>query len=519
MEQGQHRTNTLPLLVFWMLLYAASVIVSPFAPAAAAADRSWKGYNLLLLRSMSRGDVLERLSAGGYEGVISPDTARIAFTTVTGTETIPISRIPQRFEPFDPRFDPYMRNTGAFFRAGDGGAWEVLYVPDRSGPFRFSLHMKKLLAGLPGEWSVAGGRTEYGPLAAAGFALLVLAVLLRASGGRRLLLALGALPWISTALAGGPGPLLGSAALYFAWAEWGEGFFPWYRQCLYYGSGDSRGYRLASRSGALAAALLLSVVFAVWPWRGFGTAVPFLAGLAGTASLSVVYLHLLQRGSQRRLHRPFLPVPILRDGSLAFSRSGSLVFRTLLVILLTVSPLSMVATAGRDLPAVPRPIPYGDIADFSRDSLERLWLRHAEHSLPDLSDYLVHAAYQQGFLYGREYRFPEKNEELMLSRYVREGVRIVQSREAVIRFSDAWVDDVLKSIDKRSVEYLLYRQDRPMGVAYGAAQVPVTREQYLKHLLLCIVSFGPTILAGLRISPPTRYGMRNPIPRRKRQEA
>jgi hypothetical protein len=134
--------------------------------------------------------------------------------------------------------------------------------------------------------------------------------------------------------------------------------------------------------------------------------------------------------------------------------------------------------------------------------------------LPTLVDYVAHMAYQEGYLYGRDYGFPFPGERITLPRYDGTGME-VQRREKVVKlFTDEWYEDIISQARLDGIEGLLYEQRAPVRVSSTLIEsLRVTGEVKRGHAVLtAVLSLFLFLTAGRNsqrsYAPGVRQGAR-----------
>jgi hypothetical protein len=180
---------------------------------------------------------------------------------------------------------------------------------------------------------------------------------------------------------------------------------------------------------------------------------------------------------------------------------------------------TLLPSAGVD--GVPQPVPLSghDHVDF--EALQAVD-RASSSGLVDLSDYLAHRAYQEGFVYGAEYGLPAEGEALYLSRFSREGESTVREREVVLRFDREWLEKTLQSAggNGASVASLLANGNTPAGVVRSPAPGVYSQVTHpARYSLQALLAFSPFLVLSIRVFAASRSGAPIPVLRRKRQAA
>jgi hypothetical protein len=449
-------------------------------PAGLYHPQVWKGYATVLLRApdIPPEVVADLESLPGVEAVLCQPTARVTFNGFDGMESTTLGRLPERLQGVDPRFDPYLKSLPRYFRLTVAGApAQAAYLRTRVNPFFLYLRLQRVAF----RRALAMQLLEFDPrvrLPAVGLAGLYLAALLRLKtqrgrdpAGYRPWFLLAALPWLVNLLTGTAADLIAFFLLFpfllLVFEEWAARLK------------DRLHYRWAEGERDLPAQWVL--LAALWLGTNLLLLAPGQAGgllLRGAAATGVDLIFLLavrafyRKTLHRRGHLPLEPLPILR-GRLGRPRRDPVqpvVIGALLLIQILSLPLLLVLEKASGWPA-PAPASALRTDRIGWDSLERLHRGGSPDRLPDLSDFVTHAAYQEGLSFGRGYSFPLPDERVYLSQYRMngEGGPVVQARRAVKRYGPGWLELTLSRVDPGSVERMLLDQGTAAAVSLDQA--------------------------------------------------
>jgi hypothetical protein len=286
---------------------------------------------------------------------------------------------------------------------------------------------------------------------------LIAVILAGIARGRRLVMLFFCLPWIAGTLS------VGGAWLVLGGVTFVAGFV------LLASIEDPKAIGRFIAPAMLLGALLVGFRMSAVPPRE--TAVALTA-----SSLAVAIRHLVRRRrALGRDHQLFAPVRIVPRGATSEGRRLERVLLLLPVLAILGVALTLLP-AGRDI-EVPAPAkqPAEGTASLSRAGeensgdpelrrLERLWSDTRGAELPNLSDFLAHVAYQEGFAYGAEYDFPRAQEPLTLLEIREEDGRLVEATRVAAKYNDDWVNDALTSVPPGSIERVLVQQPNSTGV-------------------------------------------------------
>ncbi len=494
------------LILLCLVVYPAALARLVFLPIDGST--LWRGYYTLLVPEGVRlSEVEARLEGAGLKN-ISASNARLEFTDFSGPATVTVADLFRRFDPSDPRLDPYLRGAPELFSAGHD---RLIYLRSRAGILATELQLRAVLSGMPWRLADASAGAQLG-----GIALLLLVALLAATQreNRRLLAAartLGMLPWIPLAATGAPALVASALLLYGGWTllldrglaaleEWGS-----------YGRFEGR--PLAQGVGVMAAGLL-----AVWVLGTDRLGLRVVAGVAFAADLSVAGVLFAARASalSRRAHRLFVPVAVFRRS--LFQRGGLLSFAALALLFLLMQAPAFLGWVDPVRERLPSPVSVAGVRGWSEAALAGLWKRVGGGSLPDAASYLAHRAYQAGLSYGRPYGFPKPEERIMLDSFQREGVRIREARVSVERLGGAWYARVMREGD--GLTPLFRAEIRPSAtrLVRPTERFGLGARGWLLWPLGLLV-LVPLIVLRDDLTPQMMYGMRSPVSRRKQQAA
>ncbi len=542
------------VLLFVAFVLVAVVVAARQLPETVPHNRIWEGYSILLVeREVSSEAVTRALKDEGVTGVISHSTVEVRYNDTDRMGSVPLSEMDQRFLDYDPRLDPYMRSLSSYFVTADAEREYAIYYLSDSQKRRLTRMVEDALAGIHAEWRFADRSPLEARFLPVLFGLTAALVLLYLRTPSIVLVLTAALLGIQLTRVG-PGVLFAATILYLLWAlllhqldiylphalnhrETVRPIAHWVPRAAFsvpvIATVLLYGYRIDGGPAALLHVAVVLVILAA-------TA----AGLVSAATLK----------HSRHEHRLFVPVTIVpggprrirvlfgaRSAALRFNRrdQGAVkaklarlvrelrlrgsgfglwvrdaavdwpvgiarlagVARLLLPVAIAVLVVVILRTAwlpsGTAVP-VPTPIAVTEAETLSYDSLERLEERRPAGGLPDLAVYLTHRAHQDGFMYGREFRFPERDEELTRQRYVRTEDGIGSTTEVAIRFDEEWREAVWSAVPLGSPMQLLLTQDKAVGVVFESSPALYSaRSTVLRHGALVLLVFVPFLFSSL----------------------
>ena len=462
----------------------AAFLWLPSAPGIAPKEtRIWNGYMTLAVRA----DVVRARGAAALAtrlgpGVVCDITALADFWDFTGLARVPYAVLDARLDPLDPRRDRFIDGAAAYFRAtGSGTQWWLAYLPADTTSFRLFLRAVGLL-GFPfhDEWRLAEFdlvEKALALLAVFGLAMLLALSLEEARQSGAAVAACAALLWAPFLLSGGLAQLAICLVLLLAW-------FPLLRTSLRlrdWGDHVPRALKnpLLSFAFIAASGLLVSIVAGGFT---FPRLVSFVSPVVTTLLLLPVLTPFsLAAAGWRRRRRVFTPVPIVRPSAdPRRGRTVSLFFASFALVIAAILPLA------RGLP-LPAPRNVIGAYDFSWQSLGRLSAMNRAQRMPDFSDLVSHAAFQETMAFGRPWRTPVRDERVAVREFLAnpETGAIVARERTVKVFDSTWLSSVRRRAVPGSLEAMLFAQGRPVMVAIRGVGYVLVRELPIAFLVLC----------------------------------
>jgi LPXTG-motif cell wall-anchored protein len=288
---------------------------------------------------------------------------------------------------------------------------------------------------------------------------------------------LGAVPWLFIGWRGDFYAFLFSLIGYFASVVFFEAIEGPVDEYVYSG----RIPRPVDVARFLLPALAVGVVGILPLIRMSGPLLLLLAAPLSTLPLAIAValaMRVLKRDDE---HRVFRSLP-LRPGRPAVLPAATPSFRKAVVLMvalvaaagiLSLSDASRPASSGGansgEALSIPLPKRYTASRSWDFPDLMRIIEGHGKAEtgeLPDLADFVVHEAYQQGLAYGREaFRLPAENEAVTVADFASGSDGTLRKTERVaIRFSRAWLSTVLNRQGLPPLERMLIDLGSPSVV-------------------------------------------------------
>lgn len=481
-----NRIFTFLLRLVCLALFLFSLVAWLWIPTVYTTRRSLEPY-YTVVTPLPHAEVYERLTAVGVSEVIAPQTTFVHVSRIGRVEERPLSVVNDQLDELDPRRDPFIQELWGYFRQGEQN---VALARIEANPWRANRIVRRALGPRS---SVA----ERGELAAVvslilyvGLSILVIATA-REARVATILFAVCFAPavfFIGIPLLVVAAGLVVACGWYLDGSKARRG-----RRLPGLGLvGDGNGRRLVWLGTAAGFALLYLVVIA-----GTKAGAAYVVSVVGACAGVVLYLYRPKLRDLDEGHQLFRPVPMLKHTSF-FCRSRA--WATLAVA--SVVTLSMIPFAlefvlrGEDeaqLVAVP------GVDDYSMEELSRLYTSTRGHQLPNISDYLAHRAFQEGFGYALEYEFPLTHGVVEITRIRREADGSLASySDPVLSFDEAWLEEALETAPA-GLPVLLSSFAQPVGVV--SAPVEPLYSGYsptLTHVLFALILLLPFVPALAR---------------------
>ncbi len=482
-------------------------------------EEVWKGYRILLVeKGVPEEDFLPLLERRGIRGIIASSRSMVRFQGYNGMDQVSVAELPLRFEELDPRYDMYMKRLPEYFSSTYAGKeWTVIYVPDEGRQLLFSADVKAAFAGTGIEYILANENRSAEIAACMCFAVLVVFVVLVLKRFK-LMTIVFSIPWFLMLLTGGSWAFAPASLLFVALMFSFEELAPLFLERLHYRVPSPKHVGLFAQTWVLCIVCIVMFVRFIVAGAGISGILSLLFPIIACIDLFMLYAWFHTIRKRRSNHRLFFPVQILRANFFHTKVRKLEPFRFVLFLTICVPPLFFsLFFQGQEL-NIPVPRPYNNVARYSWGTLERLWIERDEDDLPDLSLYLTHTAFQEGFVVNRNFEFPIKGEKLALTSYRRSGERIEQYQTVLDEFDDAWYEAIMAEAGKQGIEKLLLEQGRPVRVVRHRGSVQGSA-MLIVQVVLGVFVFAPSLLRTYRMTAQWMYGLKVSYTRRKRQEA
>ncbi len=478
------------IALYFLLVLSIPLIL--FSGYGKSESLYWPGWYLLKLSpgtDLTRVD--EELRNAGLSGFLSAENTQVSYMAIPRMQQTSIADLDKVLIPGDPRRDPYITRIHQLFESADS---PLVYLPD-THPLRFYRKlMSEIDSGIDGleNWQLLDDRGFF-----PGGVLPVLIFIFASVIGRggfypaRLatILPLAVFTAGTVTSSGIVFPLL---LMYFlSPGNFRRGGMPFRRL-----------YSLVVHIG------YASAVVSVFFLTGRAAYFPYI--LAVLASELVYFLpgipgkfekiRFMRKRSEHQLFEPLsLMQPVKTSSGFSFTAAASL----LTVIVLAGTFFLPVLYARRAGSFTHTPVPYARTAaqDFnSLSAISKLSGKQTASSLPDISMLLSSAAFQEGFLYGGEYRLPLPGDSLKIRRYQDDG-RMISTVDSPVRtYDESWFGTVLNRELSRGAGLLFASLGGPSPVL-TVSRLPGIDEIHLNRIQIILYSFAVLVMLMLMFFP------------------
>ncbi|RPJ07108.1 MAG: hypothetical protein EHM28_08320 [Spirochaetaceae bacterium] len=381
------------------------------------------------------------------------------------------SEIQERFDPDDPRIDPYMKSLSAYFYVNDGvNNWNVMYIRTRLNPVYLSMLLAGIFKDSKVEWHIYElERTEITlVISIAGTLFLFLLLLFFTDQTWRIVMFSGLIPWISWAAGGGIGSFMLFFPCAFAWAMFSHELLVFMKNRILFKWEEPAKKPIIVTAFLYGVTILSGILFtfAEIPVYSIFFVILVQALISGIYAL---YLAIMPWWKKRNhlSHRTFQAVTLVKKyNPVRRGKWDRLTLRIMAIFLVVIPCMRLMSIS---VPRQMLPVPekaYINAWWPSHEAMTSLKQKGDEGSLPDLSDYAAHIAFQERIAYGgMEYGIPEKDEEIHMPVFTMDASgKITKSRLNVISFNSAWYDKLQARPGDDSVARMLFEQGSPMTI-------------------------------------------------------
>ncbi len=396
----------------------------------------WKEWYPLLISSDKCSSEIEQYLDNITGGeVVSESNSFIRYNGFSAQEEITVAdlRSGERFFSSDPRLDPWMKGSIAYFNQG---IYRIFYLPRTYSPLRYFWVFSRSEVMKQAEWKLPDAEISY-PVIIIYLCLLFLlgwkSIRFFLTGGAFLLAGVHCvLTGQSTVLL-----ILAVTALFVRLLLTGfeKNLWVWIFTFLTPG---------------------MALYGSLFDLRTAGFLLPLAA--VGTGAFLLIPVKRKIQGRRGQDHRLFEPVPLIprtETGSSTgrASVSPAVFGAVLLTLLLGVFNFPGIRILPADLPSAET---SGGV--WSAGGMNPAGARSL---LPDAEDYLRHRAYQEGFMFGAAYEMPLEGGGVDLENYDLEDGRVTGKNFRVLGYTESWFEEKLTEMVESGPSRLLRSEAAP----------------------------------------------------------
>ncbi len=486
--------HNLPFVLCFVLCCAIVVLFN----GSADSGRAWNGYYTVAVPKEDYNSSTAETYFTGFEYIASFNT-ELRYNDFGTFRTVTPDELEQRFVEGDPRVDEYMRNAAYYFRAEDrdGSEYRLFYIKSDK-PFQ-SFYIDPVLTGnFPETWSFPDFNIA-GRIASGFLFLLIWAFGIWMLREIRLLSVFTGVPWFLLVTAAGSGYLSAACIVYISQLIAIKEIYP--EVIFYLNYRETRikasAYPALLTYGAalIASSAALGLVFHL-------SVFPAAAAIVGDLLLIFVYYSTKSERVRRQEHRIFFPIKMVDTGYEARSRKLP-VYAAALAVSLIMPFFTLFIPSGTGL-NMPLPDSAAAESGYSFSELKTVFDSRKAGTLTGAADLIAHEAYQEGFMYGMEYHFPQLDEQLVIRRYHQENNEIQKVNDAVLQFTLDWYTSIIDANKETGLAALLISQSSSANAVMGYIAADQKNLQILlKFLIISVVIYLPVLslfIPGVSIS-------------------
>lgn len=497
-------------IVFFFTAECSSFIVS----SSKGGEGIWKGYYQLVFdRKIPAPEITDLLEDAGFSGIISENTEEVTVFSFEGPVKLPLTKLSNYFIENDPLYDPYLKGLKRYFTGTVGErVINVIYLPADSSPFKTYMKLRKALR-VTGEW---WNFINFQPIKK--LLLLVIVILMETalfslSKNNRKFFIINMFAWVFPLMYGGFSYVIIALSFQFCWQILVNQLIPVYIHYLNYRSFGEKGILKIKMAAYLNIVVFISVITIMHNEVSF--LIPIISmfiQFSGTGIiLGFIYLQHVNHA-----HRLFLPVHIKEKTKCI--EFDEMYIAGIFFILLFIAPIFYRIPVMEKEIRIAAPVNLIKNNDLSYSGLKNLFLLKSEESLPDLSDYVAHRAYLEGYMYGMKYTFPDENIPITISVFKNNHGKVNRENLMLKLFTDSWYKSIITSVNKSGLVDMLLDQKAPVGVKYVQVNhISQSRGSLRRYYLFYIFLLFPFLFWASGVTSFPGDGIKRLFLRRRRQ--
>ena len=416
------KTFLLVLCCFTVFLMFLLTSALPFVIRAGRTGYTiWKSfYTVLIDSNVPLTKAVSLLEANGTGPIINYKAETGEFYDFTGLSNIPLADVQNRFEILDPRYDEYMKDLSGYFRTRDKSrTYHILYLHVGNNPVKTLISIGRSLIHLDFPWYIVDLKIKMRAVLGGIFLLILLFLFIYAKKIWGYLL-LGSLPWLLLVLTGDIIDLVCASFFLIGFTVLLDSLRPVLTFFLNHGYIDGGSKRALSGGILFLAVIGVSQYLLLSSGRTIWSLLRFAGPEIGSLFIILFFISVESIKKLRQEHSLFYRVP------LSFTSGDKKESYRKTVPLFVISVLIFFLPAVQKIPGmytsvdIPAPYSSGDAIDVnSMVSLGKSFNNRvaggSAYPLPGIPEYIAHMSYQEGYLFGGEYRHPQYLEEPQIS--------------------------------------------------------------------------------------------------------
>ncbi len=466
-------TILITAIVFFISLFILTLIIIPSARYS-----FWNGYHLLLLEKRENNSDISGIieNAEGFDRVVSKYNTSLEFTNYNTLEKVLLSDIERRFNPEDPRLDPFMKEAGKYFTAFfRGESYDIIYIKTDFSERKTAAVLRNIL-GKDIKWKLA---FKYSLLYRYFVMLLfisVIASLIYVKHIKTYIFFINSIIWLLI--------IFRYDLNFFYAAIINLVLISYFLEIIDLVSRkwiEDKGIDFSFIMNRKNAGIVISVyisslvtVYLVSP--SVKSSLIFSAVFVTEILVLLLDLMINIRKITEYIHTIFCNVPILdTNKSRLFDKWKKIRPLTFYLILLSVTLPAAFLNNYAEM-VLPVPVERGKsvaVKDLNLENIQKLRITGNNNKdgieyLPDITDYFIHLAYQIKLPYITDYSLPGRDERIIISHYFQNKNNFQKEKKVAYRFTDSWFKDNIIRIRDSGFTGLMLSEKNLIRVVFSS---------------------------------------------------
>ncbi|MDC7124177.1 MAG: hypothetical protein PQJ46_01325 [Spirochaetales bacterium] len=454
--------HSFPFIVVFVFLCILLVITT----GASGSKRIWENYYVIGIPEKEYSEVIKSDLFDDFD-IVSENNTFFEYNDFSSKKTINLSELSSRFIDGDPRVDPYMKGAKKYFHtfSEDGSPIILVYVKTTMPRLKFYNKIKRSWAGSVSDWYFPDINIFHNIFSALLFGLCwFFGTWL--SEKQRIPSSIAGLPWFIAVLVNGAVILPAAAAIYvflmLTLREFSKDLIFYFNYKKLELSDTLKSYLIS-----IGTIVIIEIVYGIVK---NDTSISLLISLAADFVCFFVFYFLRGHIVQMQEHQIFFPVSILTSAPVE-KNTKKITEILLSAAIIAFIPLFVLFFKSNMSVSIPVPDDSLNLKEWTWENLEYID-GNLSGELVDATDLIKHKAYQDGFLYGRDWIFPEPDEKIMEKVYSHSGKDIETKEICVFQFTEQWYCNIISSLsDRAGISSLLLSQSSPGSVLIRSAKI------------------------------------------------